>query len=164
MRTARASYRPLSRALVNITILVVVLSAISASAQPKSNPYRVIAFRNAFGLKPPAVPKSTTPEPPPRVMPNLALSGIVDFYRVRCALVTRTDPGRPPKNYTLDLGELEGGLKLINLDAKSATATVQVDGADTLTLKLGSNSLSKPSPAPQIPGFRRPFQMPMINR
>src|SRR6185503_20272836 len=98
------------------------------------------------------------------VIPNLILSGIVDFSRVQCALITRTDPGHPPTNYTLDVGESEGGVHLMKLDAKGATATVQVDGADTLTLKLGSNSVSKPLPPPQIPGFRRPFPMPVINR
>ena len=163
MRTARASYGPLSRACVYISVLL-ILSGEMASGESKSNPYHVITFRNVFHLKPPVVPKRTGAEPPPRIVPNLVLSGIVDFYRVKCAFITRTDPGRPPKNYTLNVGELEGGLRLVTLDARGATATVQVDGADTLTLKLGSNSVSKPSPPPKIPGFRRPFTMPVIKR
>jgi hypothetical protein len=117
-------------------------------AQSQPNPYSDIAQRNVFGLKPPPVFHAPTPEPPPRPTPNLLLTGVVDFSTSKWALITRTDPGRPPSNYTLTPGEIEGGLQLLDINATRATVTVRVDGMDTIVLHLSSTNQAPKSPVP----------------
>src|SRR5439155_23754141 len=116
-----------------------LLLVISASAQPTANPYHTIAERNVFRLHAPPPPQPVESPVPPRPVPNLILTGIADFSTVKWVFVTRTDPGQPPKNYTLALGETEGGLQLISVDANSATVTLRVDGTDTVALQLGAS-------------------------
>lgn len=138
--------------------LVVLVALV---AQSKANPYDVIAGRNVFRLKdppPPVVPPSPAPSRPP---PKLVLTGIADFSTMKWAFITRTDAGQAAKSYTLTFGENEGGLQLVGIDARTASATVRVDGSETLTLRLpaGTNHPAKPpqrtpSPVPR-PGFTR---------
>lgn len=161
MRTC-AFFRALNRALGK-TVGFFVLISFPLMGQPSSNPYLVIAYRNVFGLKAPEVPERKVADPPPRVMPVLVLNGVVDFSSAKWALISRTDPGRPAKNYTLEPGEVEEGVQLISLDADKATATVRVDGIDTLVLRLGSNSNSKPFSPPQLSGVRKPSLPPMTS-
>src|SRR5688572_17407974 len=98
----------------------------------QSNPYQSIPARNVFGLKPPLVHVPAPVEPPPRPTPNLVLTGVVDFSDLKWALITRTDPGGRPNNVTLTPGETESGLQLVDINANKATATVRVDGIDTV--------------------------------
>ena len=123
----------------------------------QTNPYAAIADRNVFGLKPPVVYKPVEPEPLLRPVPNLLLSGVVDFSTLKWALITRTDPGRPPNFYTLAPGETEGGLQLLDINAAKATVTVRVDDFETVVLHLSSPT-NQPvkSPSPQISAIRPP--------
>lgn len=136
-------------------LAMVVLPPFCILAQ--TNPYAAIAERNVFGLKPPVVYKHPDPEPVARPVPNLVLSGVVDFSTLKWALITRTDPGRPPNFYTLAPGETEGGLQLLDINAAKATVTVRVDDFETVVLHLSSptNQPAK-SPPPQISGIRPP--------
>jgi len=71
----------------------------------------------------------------------------VDFSTMKWAFITRTDPGQAAKNYTLSFGEHEGGLQLVGIDAKTASATVRVDGSETVIVRLlaGTNHPPKPT-------------------
>ena len=124
---------------------LLVLSVLMA--QCEANPYGSITERNVFKLKDPPVPAPPPPAPAtPRPSPKLVLTGVVDFSSMRWAFITRTDPGQPPKNYTLSFGENEGGLRLVGIDAGTASATLLVDGSETVTLRLADRS-SQPAPA-----------------
>jgi len=137
-------------------VATVLVFSVCAIAQ--SNPYESIAERNVFGLKPPVIHQPALAESPPRPIPNLVLTGVVDFSDLKWALITRTDPGRPPANHTLIPGEIEGGLQLLDLNANQATVTVRVDGADTVLLRLSAtNQVSKSAPPPQISSLRPPI-------
>ncbi|HVI71485.1 MAG TPA: hypothetical protein VM656_08375 [Pyrinomonadaceae bacterium] len=124
------------------------------------NPYSGIAGRNVFGLKDPPPPVPFPAPPRPRPAPNLVLTGVADFATAKWAFVTRSDAGQPPKNHTLTFGKAEGGLQLIDLNAKSATVTLLVDGRDTVLLHL-SAATNQPAKAMQPAQFsaagRAPF-------
>lgn len=102
------------------------------------------------------MPPPFIPPQPPKVLPNLVLTGIADFSTAKWVFVSRSDSNRPPKNYTLTSHQTQGGLQLIDVNAKLATATVVVDGTETVTLRLPAptNSPAKPSPPPPFSGAR----------
>ena len=133
-----------------------------ALAQPRANPYGSIAARNVFGLKDPPSPVPFQQPAPPKQVPKLLLTGIADFSTAKWAFVTRTDPGRPPKNYTLTPGESEGGLQVLDINAAAATVVLRVDGIDTVNLELPAPTNQPPStaPSPQLSGLRRPPPRP----
>ena len=140
--------------LLPLTFVASVFSA------PGLNPYSDITARNIFRLKPPP-PAVILPQPvPPRPMPAILLTGVADFKIARWAFVTRTDPGQPPKKYTLSVGEREGGLELLGLDANSGTAFLRVDGATTTNLHFAppATQPSKPAPPPQLSGYPPRFR------
>jgi hypothetical protein len=131
-----------------------VFSAVAA----QSNPYDLIAGRNVFRLKdppPPVAPPAPVPSQPP---PKLVLTGIADFSTMKWAFITRTDPGKAAKNYTLTFGENEGGLQLVGIDARTASATVRVDGTETVTVRLpdGTNRPATPTQRTYPPMIQRP--------
>lgn len=125
--------------------------------QAEGNPYRDIAARNVFGLKDPPPPAPFPPPAPPKPPAKLVLTGVADFSTAKWAFVTRADPGRPPKSYTLSFGETEGGLQLVGIDARAATATVLVDGSDLVTLQLvaATNPPSKAVPPAHLSAMQR---------
>jgi len=131
-------------------VALVSFGAVSILAHGESNTYEDIPRRNVFGLKPPIINKPVPPELSLRPVPTLTLTGVVDFSIAKWALITRTDPGRPSSAYTLTPGEIEGGLQILDLDARKATVTVRVDGTDTVVLHLPSTNQ-----AAQISGFGR---------
>ena len=155
MRLACLSLGPLNRVLRTALILVtsLLLGAISPS---HAHPYSVIVARNVFGLKEPPPPRVIDPVPPPRPAPILVLTGVADFSTAKWAFITRTDPGAQPKYYTLSVGETEGGLQLLDIDAASASVKLRVDGLDTVALHLASatNQIAKPSLPSQLTGVR----------
>lgn len=141
--------------------LLLLLIVSSVFAEPSRNPYSTIVARNVFRLKDPP-PPTPIPQPmPPRPTPILLLTGVADFTIAKWAFVTRTDPGQPPKSYTLSVGEHEGGLELMNLDAKSGSVTLRVDGTETVNLHFVAvtNQPSKAIHPPQLSGYPpRPFR------
>jgi hypothetical protein len=138
---------------VAVAVLVpLILSTLLARSE--SNPYSNIAARNVFALKPPPPPvPPPSPAAPPRPAPNLVLTGVADFSTARWAFVTRTDPGQKPKNLTLTLGETEAGVQLVALNARTDTATLFVDGMNTVTLHLAAATNQPPKAAPPPPHF-----------
>jgi hypothetical protein len=140
-------------------LLLFLMSKVFAEAS--RNPYSSIAARNVFRLKDPP-PPTVLPQPtPPRPTPSLLLTGIADFTIAKWAFVTRTDPGQPPKSYTLSVGEREGGLELIAMDVKNGSVTLRVDGTETVNLHFVAvtNQPSKAIHPPQLSGYPpRPFR------
>ena len=148
MRLACAFLGSLNRVVRTASLAAAFyLSAMSPSA---AHPYSIIVDRNPFGLKDPPRPQPIEPKLPPRPAPTLVLTGVADFSTDKWAFITRTDPGARPKHYTLTVGETEGGLQLLEIDAPSASVKLRVDGLETVALKLASatNQLAKPPPSP----------------
>ena len=137
---------------------IVVLFSFASLPEVTAHPYRVIAERNIFGLKDPP-PRPVSQPPPPRPAPKLVLTGVVDFRSEKWAFVTRTDAGAPPKNYTLTLGETEGGLQVVEINAESEIVRLRVDGAEPVALHLAdaTNHITKPAIPARLTGVRVPL-------
>jgi hypothetical protein len=139
------------------TWVLLAASVVLTGSSLFGNPYSSIAARNVFHLKePPPVVPFIQPAPP-RVAPKLVLTGIADFSTIKWAFVTRTDPGAQPKNYTLNPGETEGGLQIIDLNVRAGTVVLRVDEIDTVTLQLSAAKSEPPKavPAGQLSAVRR---------
>jgi len=109
------------------------------------NPYLPIVDRNVFKLR--------EPVPPPLVLPpttvveenvELILTGVVDFRLGRWALITRTERGKPPRGYTLSVGEREDDLQLLDIDAQAGTVRL-LRGSAEVVLSLNKDGRSTPS-------------------
>jgi hypothetical protein len=154
MRLACVSIGPLNRDLRTAFLFISLL--LGAGTVSDGHPYSAIVVRNVFGLKEPRPPEVIKPTAPPRPVPTLVLTGVADFSTTKWAFITRTDPGARPRYYTLTLGETEGGLQLLDIDAKSATVKLRVDGLETVALDLASptNQVVKPPLPAQLSGVR----------
>lgn len=108
-----------------VAIWVTGMAVLTACALAESNPYETIASRNVFSLREPAQPPVVAPAPPePADNSQLMLTGIVDFRRLQCALITCTERGKTPRLYTLSIGQKEDNLQVLAIDAEAATVRV----------------------------------------
>ena len=106
-------------------IFVTGMAVVAACALAQPNPYETIASRNVFALKEPVQPPVVPPEPPQATdNSQLMLTGIVDFRRLQCALITSTERGKTPRLYTLSMGQKEDNLQVLAIDAEAATVRV----------------------------------------
>lgn len=99
----------------------------------RSNPYQVIIDRNAFNLKDAeqeAAEKAATNAPPPQS--NVKFTG---YYKVggvtkACLALVETTT-KPPGNtryYALSVGELQDGIKVLEIDTTGLNPTVKIEG------------------------------------
>jgi hypothetical protein len=106
---------------------------VTVCALAESNPYEAIANRNIFSLKDPVQPPVVAPDSPaPADNSQLMLTGIVDFHRLKRALITCTERGKPPQFYTLSVGEKEDNLQILAVDAEGGTVRVLHGSAEVL--------------------------------
>ena len=133
------------------TTLALSLGASGALAQPPANPYAAITARNVFGLRSPLPVKP--PEPPPAPLPAVKLVGITTFGAAPRALLKVSLPAKPPEpakehSCILTVGEREGPVEVMAINAGARTATVNNSGT-VMMLELGKNS-SQPQPMPRL--------------
>lgn len=104
------------------------------------NPYGVIVERNVFNLKepPPPPPPDPTNAPPP----NVELTGIMSILGEKQALFMVQDaplPGKqpkPPESYILTVGQREGPIEVLAIDAKDKKVKIKNDGiVSTITFE-----------------------------
>ena len=113
--------------------------AVTAAA----NPYDAISLRNSFNLAPPkrVIPKpADVPTPPP----NLEVRGIAAFGSHKWVLLSKTDPGMPPRHLMMREGEKNSGLEIIDVDELDALVKIRAEGT-LLELTLATNHTTKPS-------------------
>jgi hypothetical protein len=126
-------------------------------ADEADNPYRIIAVRNAFGLKPTIGPTNTTAEVV--VKTDIKLTGIARVNGVRKAYLATPDPdtkaagqfrfyemkeSRPDDPYVKD------GIEVIQIDEAKQTVKVR-QGASEMVLdfdKHGFKAAAAPAPPP----------------
>jgi hypothetical protein len=109
---------------------------------PASDPFLVIAKRNAFGIKPPPPqPPPETVAPPPPPPSNLFLTGISVMDGIRRAYLVQVEAsGKPPKYITLDEAHgMRDGIRLLGIDLKKRVVRVQ-NGTEELALNFKDNS------------------------
>jgi hypothetical protein len=102
---------------------VAVSSSAFAGSQATNAPapYRAIAKRNAFGLRP-------LPPPAPAVsvepLEDLLLSGLTDLTPRPCAFFTLSEPGKPPAYLNLREGEQNDWLEVRSVNCRDGTVKV----------------------------------------
>jgi len=137
-------------------------------ADTADNPYRIIAERNAFGLKPPVIPTNTTTEV--AIKTDIKLTGIAKVNGVRKAYLATPDtetktPGqfrfyemtesRPDNPYVKD------GIEVVEINEAKQTVKVR-QGANEMVLdfeKHGFKSTAVPTPPPMA---GRPGAIPLV--
>lgn len=144
------------------------LSAAVAEGEPDpqappaaSNPYQLIIERNAFRLKDPAEEGASSGPTNPPPQSNVKFTGIFKANGVTKACIAVVDPsvkppGNPNRYYALAVGEMQDGVKILEIDASKDSPTVKVDGPTgitTLNFKdNGFQAAGAPPPSPTAPG------------
>lgn len=128
-----------STARLNLAGVVLLCSVFGSPSQ--TNPYADIVQRNVFGLREP--PALRLPDPvvgPTNDLPELMLTGIADFRKAQWALLTSAERGKQPRRYTLKVGEREGDLQVLAIDAEAGTVHV-LHGAAEVVLTFDTHGL-----------------------
>lgn len=126
------------RARITMGVCILAL-AITAAA----NPYDTISLRNSFNLAPPKreIPKPADMFKPP---PNIEVRGIAAFGSHKWVLLSKADPGMPPRHLMMREGEKNSGLEIIDVDELDALVKIRADGT-LLELTLATNHTTKPN-------------------
>ena len=141
---------------VRLFCLVLALSqAINSAAVVASSPYHAIADRNVFNLQPtsPVIAPSQLP-PPPKVRPQVFITGITDVCGRRQALIEMTAPGKPPTKAILAEGERVGPLEVVQIDIRQSQVKVNINGEEGVLM------LRAPPSSPSPPTGRLPVAPP----
>ena len=127
-------------------------AAIGASSEAAGNPYKAIAVRNVFGLKPPPPPPDNTPPAPPP--PQVELVGIAEVFGVKKALVKIAEGAKPvdmtkDPTVVLEEGQRERDVEILKIDQDRASVKVRNRGNETV-LVFNKDKTKLPS-APVTP-------------
>lgn len=131
----------------------------TTTAQPvpaQGNPFRLIAARNAFGIKdPPAPPPPVvdTPPPPPPTPSNVTLTGFTLWQGRKKVYLQITEPGsKAPSFHDMEEGDVQGEIEILSIDEKNETARIRNAGQE-FTLNFKENGAKAAGgPAPGQPG------------
>jgi hypothetical protein len=148
-----------------ISAAMVLSSAGIARAAPQvDNPYRQIAVRNVFGLRP-ATP-SQKPATPSAPLPTIILTGITTILgdkRVLLEITPPSKPAQPQKSVScmLSEGQQEDGVQVMAIEPKAETVKVSNCGTVmTLTFDKNGRKSTPAAPAPptSVPVRRFPLR------
>jgi hypothetical protein len=145
-----------SKMLFCVTGTVALCMATAVLAiESEGTPYKDIAGRNVFGLKP--IPPAPGPEanlPPP---PKITLTGIFTILGNKRAMMKVAPPARPgvkpeEQSYVLAVGQRDGDIEVLDIDEKAGI--VKVNNYGTITNINWENNGAKivSAPAPPVPG------------
>ena len=135
-------------------LLLITFFAVSVSAQ-EAKQYQLITKRNAFELMSEA-PKPILPPVSEILRPNIFLTGITRFNKVRKIHLVLRNPGEPDKFISLAINEKQYNIELKNIYKNSAL--VLNNGSQQL-VSFESNALptivKKPAPTKESPSKSR---------
>jgi len=145
--------------------LVLTGSSAVVFADTPENPYRVIAERNAFDLKPYQEP----PGPPkaPDALTDLKLSGFTKIGNIKRLLLVGMNPKEPGRlvYYEIEEKVTQDGIEVLEIDELNGRAKIRRGGGLEIELSYEKNGMSptkvpapaNPTPgAPGAPGVPRP--------
>jgi len=109
-----------------------------------TNAYRVIAERNAFKLRPPAVASLSTSAPPVRVTNSstLRLTGVASIDGRKRAFFVQEERGRALEYLSFYEGELRGTIELREVDAEHGEVHLVSNGQE-LVLSFNSQETAE---------------------
>jgi hypothetical protein len=126
-----------------------------APTPTNGNPFRLIATRNAFGIKdppPPPTPVVDTPPPPPPTPSNVTLTGFSLWQGRKKVYLQISAPGSKAPSYRdMEEGDVQDDIEILGIDEKNETARIRNAGQE-YTLNFKENG-AKPTGGPQQPGI-----------
>ena len=142
-------------------ILALAAVARGSITATNTNPYEVIAERNAFALKPPPPPPPPPTNKPPEVH-NVKFTGITHDLTGKKVYLLADSPVKPGQQpvreyYCLAEGERQGDIEVKEINEAAETVTI-LNGGElaTLNFKEHGNAASPPPMQPGRPGVPLP--------
>ena len=98
------------------------------SADTPENPYRVIAERNAFDLKPYQEPPG--PQKPPDALTDLKISGFTKIGNIKRLLLVGMNPKEPGRlvYYEIEEKVTQDGIEVLEIDPLNGRAKIRRGG------------------------------------
>ena len=94
----------------------------ATSTPTNGNPFRLIAARNAFGIKDPPLPPEPvvdTPPPPPPVPSNVTLTGFSLWQGRKKVYLQISAPGsKAPSYHDMEEGDVQDDIEILGIDEK----------------------------------------------
>jgi len=119
---------------------------------PADHPYKTIAERNPFGLKPPPPP---APPPQPVVeqaKSDLKLTGITSFGSLKAYFMASDPKTKAPEYFSLGIEEKKDGIEVVAIDDASKSVRIRTAGAETV-MTFATHGVPPPTtPPPAIAG------------
>ena len=135
-------------------LLLITFFVVSVSAQ-EAKQYQLITKRNAFELMSEA-PKPILPPVSQILRPNIFLTGITRFNKVRKIHLVLRNPGEPDKFISLAINEKQYNIELKNIYKNSALV---LNNGNQQLVSFESNALptivKKPAPTKESPSKSR---------
>ncbi len=141
-----------------VTLSMCLGAAHAAVDDVAATPYGSIVARNVFGLNPPPPPPEP-PKPPSTPPPKITLTGITTILGKKKALMmTQSPKQKEPEYYTLSVGERQGEIEVLAIDAEKRIVVVKNHGQEE-TLDFENNG-ARSAPAQPLPDAPRPGVQP----
>lgn len=135
-----------------LAIAALCTGANVATGQSSTEIYGQIPARNLFGLHDPVIPQV---DPPPRVLPKVALTGIWTMGGKLAVVKVQNSPkaGEQPGELSLILGEgqRESGIEILQINEKAGTIRVNNSGTE-MTIGFDKDAGKVASTPPPGPG------------
>lgn len=119
----------------------------ASESAPADTPYKTIAERNPFGLKPPP-PPAPAPSPVTEQTKNdLKLTGITSFGSLK-AFFMATDPkSKAPEYFSLSVDEKKDGIEVLSIDDAAKSVRIRSSGVETL-MTFATHGVAPPTTPP----------------
>ena len=133
------------------------------------SPYKTIAERNAFGLKPPPPPVVAAPPVVEQAKSDLKLTGITSFGSVKAYFMATDPKSKAPEYFSLGVDEKKDGIEVLSIDDAGKSVRIRSAAGETL-MSFVTHGVTPPTtppastPAPGAPGIpgASPGSSPML--
>ena len=114
---------------------------------PSDSPYKTIAERNPFGLKPPPPPVVATPPVVEQAKSDLKLTGITSFGSVKAYFMATDPKSKAPEYFSLGVDEKKDGIELLSIDDVAKSVRIRSAVGETL-MTFATHGVTPPTAPP----------------
>ncbi|MBI2948291.1 MAG: hypothetical protein HYY23_11650 [Verrucomicrobia bacterium] len=114
---------------------------------PADHPYKTIAERNPFGLKPPPPPQPVPQPVVEQAKNDLKLTGITSFGSLKAYFMATDPKSKAPEFFSLGVEEKKDGIEVVAIDDAAKSVRIRTAGTETL-MTFATHGVAPPTTPP----------------